>query len=497
MAKIISYTIFILLFVTGCSTDETEYFPEDNVLVEVKAPQTDGWSTKDYINTRNYSEKTTVRKEEDGLNIKIHTLPDTKGTAKSGINTRWANMEDNITFRVIAYKCADAANISTANYAGYGDYRLSGSSVQTNKKLSLLIGTYTFVCYSFGNSNSLAGFDNSTTNVPVSNGQNFMICIKPNISINKAEDSKYTLDNIVFKHLCARYRVLAKAQSGRMSNITACSGSITLPKKTAVYSFTDNTLNVQEENTETVNILWNNPDAMEVYSEYIYLLPQNSAKITVSLDFTVGGKAYTNKSITADGLTFTANNTYYSSIDFSTDQGYIVGGVIWANGNLYYENKEYKFFPNTEDFIGGTNTGEIFYYNALLPYPSLKTDPVKTWNPANDPCSKIAPANTWRTPSSKDFTKLQEAGYTIDAVSGSKKGFKFGNTLFLPYCGYLQSKVSPYYKDKDYRGLYATSDYKYIFVFWNSAYANGKAGCNMPNDYNCPWDAFCIRCIRD
>ena len=118
MAKIISYTVFILLFVTGCSTDETEYFPEDNVLVEVKAPQTDGWSTKDYINTRNYSEKTTVRKEEDGLNIKIHTLPDTKGAAKSGINTRWANMEDNITFRVIAYKCTDAADISTANYAG-------------------------------------------------------------------------------------------------------------------------------------------------------------------------------------------------------------------------------------------------------------------------------------------------------------------------------------------------------------------------------------------
>lgn len=36
---------------------------------------------------------------------------------------------------------------------------------------------------------------------------------------------------------------------------------------------------------------------------------------------------------------------------------------------------------------------------------------------------------------------------------------------FLPYCGYLQSLVTPYYKDKDYRGLYATSDYKYIFVF--------------------------------
>ncbi len=50
-------------------------FSEDNVLVEVKAPQTDGWSTKDYINTRNYSEKTTVRKEEDGLNIKNTRFP--------------------------------------------------------------------------------------------------------------------------------------------------------------------------------------------------------------------------------------------------------------------------------------------------------------------------------------------------------------------------------------------------------------------------------------
>ena len=165
-------------------------------------------------------------------------------------------------------------------------------------------------------------------------------------------------------------------------------------------------------------------------------------------------------------MTFTANNTYYSSIDFSTEQGYIVGGVIWANGNLYYENNEYKFFPNTEDFIGGTNTGEIFYYNALLPYPSFTTDPVKTWNPANDPCSKIAPANTWRTPSSKDFTKLQEAGYTIDAASGSKKGFKFGNTLFLPYCGYLQSrKLLHIIKTKtiaDYMPLPITNIYLYF-----------------------------------
>ena len=36
--------------------------------------------------TRNYSEKTTVAERRVNSNIKIHTLPDTKGTAKSGIN---------------------------------------------------------------------------------------------------------------------------------------------------------------------------------------------------------------------------------------------------------------------------------------------------------------------------------------------------------------------------------------------------------------------------
>lgn len=70
--------------------------------------------------------------------MEVSTLYYPAGYATDEAATRWANMEDNITFRVIAYKSATATEISTANYAGYGDYKLLGSSVQTTKSLILL-----------------------------------------------------------------------------------------------------------------------------------------------------------------------------------------------------------------------------------------------------------------------------------------------------------------------------------------------------------------------
>lgn len=64
---------------------------------------------------------------------------------------------------------------------------------------------------------------------------------------------------------------------------------------------------------------------MSVYSGYIYLLPQTSANATVKLNLTIGGKAFTNKSVTLSGLTLTANNTYYTNVSFTTTEGYIIG----------------------------------------------------------------------------------------------------------------------------------------------------------------------------
>ena len=413
MIRNMLFHISVVLLIIGCGKyeDSIENPSPNNILVEVEAPQTNGWSTEEIAGTRSGITKTVKQKGEYDLNMEVSTLYYPAGYATDEAATRWANMEDNITFRVIAYKSATATEISTANYAGYGDYKLSGSSVQTTKSLILPMGTYTFIVYSYGNSSAITTFTNSSTSVPVTNGQNFMTYVKAGVSINNT-GSKYTLSNIVFKHHCARYRVQAIAQAERMGIITACTGTVTLPKHNATYSFTNNALTAQA-GSGTINITWSSPNAMSVYSNYTYLLPQASASVTVKLNITIGAKGFTNRSATLSGLTFSANNTYYSNISFSTTEGYIVGGVIWANGNLYKSNGQYLFYNSTEIYGG---SGSCFICNSPEPYPT-QTMPTSAWAAENDPCRKLTnAANKWRMPTLTEIQQLVNSGFTTDVI---------------------------------------------------------------------------------
>ena len=163
------FYIVAILLAAGCGKEEeTENVCSDGILIEVEAPQTNGWSTEEITGTRSGREKAIEVKGKDGLDMEISTLHDNgaTGTAEGEATTRWANMDDNIVFRVVAYKSATAAGISTSNYAGYGDYKLSGSTVQTVKSLVVPAGTYTFIFYSYGNSNAIAAFTNGSASVP-------------------------------------------------------------------------------------------------------------------------------------------------------------------------------------------------------------------------------------------------------------------------------------------------------------------------------------------
>ena len=117
------FYIAAILLAVGCGKEEeTENVFSDGILIEVEAPQTNGWSTEEITGTRSGREKAIEVKGKDGLDMEISTLHDNgaTGTAEGEATTRWANMDDNIVFRVVAYKSATAAGISTSNYAGYG-----------------------------------------------------------------------------------------------------------------------------------------------------------------------------------------------------------------------------------------------------------------------------------------------------------------------------------------------------------------------------------------
>lgn len=95
------FYIVAILLAAGCGKEEeTENVCSDGILIEVEAPQTNGWSTEEITGTRSGREKAIEVKGKDGLDMEISTLHDNgaTGTAEGEATTRWANMDDNIVF---------------------------------------------------------------------------------------------------------------------------------------------------------------------------------------------------------------------------------------------------------------------------------------------------------------------------------------------------------------------------------------------------------------
>ncbi|WP_300699304.1 hypothetical protein [Bacteroides sp.] len=478
----IVYLAFAIL-VAGCNTDGNEdaTIYENGILIEVEAPQLNGWGTEENSYTRSGEAISIQQKGEDGLDMEVDLLPDTARTFTDKVTTRWTNMDDNTVFRVVAYACESAATITTSNYKGYGDYKLlTDGTVQTVKSLTLPIGTYTFVCYSNGDSTALPAFSNNATSITATNGINFMTCVKPNIVIDNT-GSIYTLSNIEFTHNCVRYRVSAAAQSERMANITACAATLTLPANSATYSFTSNAFTANST-AETIALVWNSPNAMTVHSNYVYLLPQSGKNLTVKLNLTIGGKAFNDKSTTLTGITFTANGTYCSSVSFTTTKGYIVGGNIWANGNLYraaVSSGAYDFYPNTMSCSKGNYASDYFTYNN--PYPS-NSELITTWSDSRDPCRLVSPTNTWRTPTVQDCNALLQTG----VVQKTDRTI-YGGVLNLPFTSFMRYHTGyphePYF---DHIGYYLTTTY-------TRCLQNGGIGEYSVDETL----AFAVRCVRN
>lgn len=490
LANTLLYLAFIGSMI-GCDTNEDIKAPtsEDFVLISPEAPQINGWSTEIISDTRHCAKTEAYMKEKDGLDMNISTHSDTVTNRFEKITTRGTNMDDNTVFRIIAYACTGVANITTSNYKEYGDYRLlSNGTIETIRSLKLQVGTYTFICYSYGSNANMAAFGNTSTSITAANGQNFMTCTKENIAINNL-GSIYTLNGIKFNHHCVCYGLKLSAQSGRMTNITACSGTLALPHSGGTYSFTKNSV-TPNSTAGNLNITWSSPNGMEVLSNYVYIFPLNNQSITVNLNPTIGGKAFTNKKVTLSGLTLKANGTYYSTVSFTTDQGYIVGGAFWARANLYYVNGSFGFYNTTEQ-ISTTRSQDFWRWNALYPGSDDTGAFPATWRTDLDPCRKVSPAGTWRLPTANEYTNLIGSGFIYTSLS-NKKGVKFGNLIFFPCSGiFLGGSVT--IVQSDTRGVYWTQDlgnaYGAMLDFSYGSYTtvNGSDGVNhfMP-----------IRCVR-
>ena len=75
MIKNMLFHISVVLLIIGCGKyeDSIENPSPNNILVEVEAPQTNGWSTEEIAGTRSGITKTVKQKGEYDLNI-VHCI---------------------------------------------------------------------------------------------------------------------------------------------------------------------------------------------------------------------------------------------------------------------------------------------------------------------------------------------------------------------------------------------------------------------------------------
>lgn len=118
-----------------------------------------------------------------------------------------------------------------------------------------------------------------------------------------------------------------------------------------------------------------------------------------------------------------------------------LGGVKWALSNLEYNTA----YHNYNFAVSATAEGTKLQWNALTPADNGNS--AATWDTASDPCARLEPKGTWKSPAKEDFEALAAlpnvwtAGY--QGVSGQWFGtadageaaLHSGRYLFLPAAG--------------------------------------------------------------
>lgn len=75
MIRNMVFHISVVLLITGCGKDEEgiENRSPNGILIEVEAPQTNGWSTEEVTGTRSGMAKTVRQKGEYGVDMEVST----------------------------------------------------------------------------------------------------------------------------------------------------------------------------------------------------------------------------------------------------------------------------------------------------------------------------------------------------------------------------------------------------------------------------------------
>ena len=424
-------------FLFGCGSDDTAVYEANNynnpsVPVSISVSGADWFSDESSTRSGSSSIETVIVPMDNGYSLCATLEPAVES------QTRATAVAAGVRYRVVAYR---NGVVSAANYVNHADYEVGGASGQLLLPVNC---TYTLVCYSYGSAAALPAFDKNSTDIAVTSSNDMLYC-KKDITVTDVNTSF----SILFSHLFSKVTVIADASVDGY-NVTACTGSLS-PNYSATASLVDGSL--VKGTSAAKSLGWSSLGTPVVTSDAAVVY---TAGETVTLTFatlSIGTTPVTNllnKSITFTGKTMEAGKSYTLRVGFKQAPGIVVPGinVYWAKGNVRSLNSgaTFSFYPNQYDYSGVWNGGDYFCWNTLNPLSLTSSNTTATYDPATDPCTKVAPAGTWRTPTKAEQDALIAAG-SVWGTYGGKNGRFFGTTtvpaeadkskyVFMPAAGY-------------------------------------------------------------
>lgn len=392
-------------------------------------------------------------------------------------------------FRLLAYR---GTTISSANYAGQGDYETdeNGKGTAVGEQLYLPTGPYTFLCYSYGKNEPIEAFDEGSTIIKVLQGDDFMTC-RQSVVVEENADGNFVVNND-FVRQCAKVTLEVSTTGFPDNNIAVCAAKMNnLNDNTINWNFSSTTTLPVTGTSGSANFSWTALNDTLVTSEPQIIFPVSSRDLIVEMtNLKIGSDDIKGVVMRYSGVEFSAACEY--KVIIALERNYIpVGGYKWAKGNVYKDLDGFHIEPTQGSYHPGMYEGSYFEWNTTE--IGLGTRNQGEYNYASDPCSQITPKGTWQTPSRLETVALAEVyEWDLDA-----EGIWFGtapNRVFLPAVGAraYNGTGSPIYDNDGTYALYSLRDYS---PRYNQVLSIDQYGVywlpNMNRAYGLP-----IRCVK-
>ena len=397
-----------------------------------------------------------------------------------------------VKYRIIAFA---QDNVTTAGYKSYADFAV-GTTGSVAGDLNVLAGsTYTFVCYSL-NKTTLPTFDSNSLDITADPATDDLLYAKFNQTITEASKTL----SFSFLHKFSQVTVIADA-TNLAQNITAISATLS-PNYSATLAIANGALTAGTSAARTIP--WGTITAAQtVTATACTVFTNGSSSVSMSIpSVTIDGTTKTSLTATFGTNSMQAGYKYTLRLKFKA-LGIEVSGinVYWAKGNVRSldSGATFSFYPNQYDYSGVWNGGDYFCWNTLNPSSLTSSNSTATYNSATDPCTKVAPAGTWRMPTEAELTALIAS--SVWGTYGGNNGRFFGTTtvpaeadkskyVFLPAAGYRDS-TTLYFVGTGRSYWSATpsgTTYAYTLTFYITYAVTGGSNRNF---------GVTVRCVSD